>query len=728
MAEPKPKRTEAEKAAAAKKHRNDAAKRSRDNYESVSEIGDLPAVKDPGRREACRLDLFEDLRVYYPRSTGKNPFSNDHRKIIDRMQSSVIDGLEVWNCVFRGFAKTSIAVGTVIWALKYGHRHFIPFLAANKRMAVNLLRMVKTQFETNERLFEDFPEICYPVRRLEGRNQRCAQQSYHGELTRIQWTSEEIWLPAIEGSEASSGIVSAFGITGALNGLVRTLPTGENIRPDWWLADDLQTRQTARSPGEVEKGIDALQHSVMMLGGHDEDIGGCVNGTLFKPNDLMQQLADPDLFPSFSGEIVPMVKVWPDSHESFWLTDYARVLKDFDPKLPGDKKRAMRNATALYESRRKEADGIATKGVCTWDHCFSAKKGEISALQHAYNILILQGEEVFSTECQQKIYIAPGDAQQLELTDVILKLSGLKHREVPTNATKLVCYIDTQDESFWYVVIAWTADFTGYVIDYGVWPDQNERRDISKNHLAQKLSQKYSHLKNREAIHRAGLKDLCEAILGREWIDSSGAPHKIAAAFVDVADGDVRKTIPSWIVGQKKWRTILRPAVGVGVRPSETPFAEKKKDKKKEKRRGMFWREEVDPSTPGGVIVYIDTNSAKTFTANRWRAGGPRPADDPTYRPCEPGALYLWGMDPRAHSTYGNHQCCEFVTRMTTDKGRTVDQWEKKPNQNDNEHWDCTVGAIVLADLAGGVSLKNTGLKTTVRKRRKRSKKVEYLN
>ncbi len=717
-------RTLDQKAAAAIKHRNNAAVRSRENYESVSEIGDLPAVKDQGRRTACRYDLFEDLRVYYPRSTGKSPFSPDHRKIIERMQSSVIDGLEVWNCVFRGFAKTSIAVGTVIWALKYGHRHFIPFLAANKRMAVNLLRMVKTQFETNELLFEDFPEICYPVRRLEGRNQRCAQQCYHGELTRIQWTAEEIWLPSIEGSEASSGIVSAFGITGALNGLVRTLPTGENIRPDWWLADDLQTRQTARSPGEVEKRIDALQHSVMMLGGHDEDIGGCVNGTLFKPNDLMQQLADPDLFPSFSGEIVPMVKVWPDAHETFWLTDYARVLRDFDPKVSGDKKRAMRNATELYRSRRAEADA---GGVVTWEHCFSEKKCELSALQHAYNILILQGEEVFSTECQQQLYVAPGDAQQLELTDVILKLSGLKHQEVPTNAAKLTCYIDTQDESFWYVVIAWTADFTGYVIDYGVWPEQG-RRDISKTRLVQKLSEKYSQLKNREAIHRAALKDLCEYLLARDWLDAEGGVHRITAAAVDVGDGEVRRTIPSWIAGQKKWKTILRPSVGVGVKTTDTAFAERKHDKKKTKRVGLNWYEAVDPATPGGTITYIDVNSCKTFVANRWRAGGPRPADDPTYRPCEPGALYLWGTDPRYHSTFGTHQCCEFVTRVKVEKtGRVVDQWLVKPNQNDNEHWDGVVGNVMLADYVGGISLKNTGLKLTVRKKRRKTKKADVI-
>jgi phage terminase large subunit GpA-like protein len=310
---------------------------------------------------------------------------------------------------------------------------------------------------------------------------------------------------------------------------------------------------------------------------------------------------------------------------------------------------------------------------------------------------------------------------------VILKLSGLKHREVPLNAVKLTSYFDTQDESFWYVVIAWTADFGGYVIDYGVWPDQG-RRDISKTRLVTKLSEKYSKLKNREAIHRAALKELCEEVLDQTYYDAEGGEHRITAAAVDVGDGEVRRTIPSWIAGQKKWKTILRPSVGVGVKTTDTPFAERKHDKKKTRRVGLNWYEAIDPATPGGSIVYIDVNSWKTFVANRWRAGGPRPADDPTYRPNEPGALYLWGTDPRYHATFGSHQCCEFVTRVKVEKtGRVVDQWLVKPNQNDNEHWDAIVGCAVLADYAGGVSLKNTGLKLTVRKKRRKTKKADVI-
>lgn len=639
------------------------------------------------------------------------------------MQASVIDGLEVWNMVFRGFGKTSIAVGTILWAHKYGYRKFTPIIAANQGFADNILKMIKTQVETNDLLLEDFPELCFPVKQLEGRNQRCASQTCEGERTHIEWKAAEIRFPTIAGSAASAGIVASFGIDSAMNGLVRALPDGRNVRPDWYLCDDLQTRKSARSDTEISNRLDALKHSVMMLGGHEDDLSGCINGTLMRSNDVMEQITNEDLFPSFSGEIIPMLESYPKALESFWLTDYARVLKDYDRKKAGDKKRAQRAATALYELRREEAD---EGGVAIWEHCFSPKKHEVSALQHAMNILIEDGEAVFATECQQKIHIAPGESEQLELDDIIKKLSGLKRYEPPTNATKVVCYIDTQDASFWYVVVAWTADFSGYVIDYGVWPEQ-ARSDVTKANLTNTLAKKYPHLKNKEALHRAGLADLCENVLGREYRDSADHPHKISAALVDVKDGDVRITIPSWIAGQKKWRSILRPAMGVGLKASDTPFAERRFDPKKERRRGLYWHEDHDPQIPGGTIVFIDTNSAKTFGANRWRAAGERPDNDPTYRPCEPGAVYLWGMDPRTHTTFGAHMCSEWVKRVVDEKKREIDFWTLRASHPDNEYFDGFTGCVILADFAGGVSLKGTGLKRTVRRKKQRTIKAEYF-
>jgi hypothetical protein len=700
----------------AEAHRQRMARQSRDNYAAASDIGSIPEVVNPERRERCRLSLYEDLVTYYPNSTGLKPFSAAHRKVIDRMQWSVLEGQDVWNCVFRGFAKTSIAIGTASWALRNGHRKFIPLLAANKKFAVNLLRMLKSGLQTNELLYEDFPEVCHPIRKLEGKNQRCAAQTCDGQPTLIVWSSDEIMLPTIEGSAASGGICLASGIMGALNGLVRTLNDGRNVRPDWWLADDLQTRATARSATQIENRLDALQHSVMMLGGHNDTIGGCVNGTLFKPDDVMQQLANPELFPSFSGEVVPMVVKWPDSHESFWLDQYSKVLRAFDPKIPNDRKRAFNEATALYASRRMEADAGAE---VTWEHCYKEKHGELSALQHAYNILILQGDEVFSTECQQNVYLESGETEQLALTDINLKLSGYKRRFVPPDVTKLTAFVDVQESSLWWGVIGFNPSFGGYVIDYGAWPDQGTT-DCSRSNVRKSIAQKYKALGSKEARIRAAIADLTAELLGTQWEGEGGRSLEVSRMGIDVGDGDFAKPIRSWCCDKENiYRSRIQPCMGVGVRPTDEPMAHRKKGKT-EIARGLNWILMRDPEFKSGTIQYTDVNWWKSFVAARWRSASARAKNDSGWRPSEGGGYYLYGLDHQVHTAFATQflaERCEEVENRT--KGRKCDVWTLKNKNTPNEYLDIVTTASALASREG-IELRDAGLSSAASKKRKR--------
>ena len=63
------------------------------------------------------------------------------------------------------------------------------------------MESIQTELEVNEHLAEDFPEVSFPIARLDGIANRCAGQLYHGERTRITWTNNEIVLPTIAGSD-----------------------------------------------------------------------------------------------------------------------------------------------------------------------------------------------------------------------------------------------------------------------------------------------------------------------------------------------------------------------------------------------------------------------------------------------------------------------------------------------------------------------------------------------
>ncbi len=706
---------------AGQRHRDRMARNSRNAFESVADIGELPAVKDPTRKESCRLDLHLFLKSYFPNTTGLSPFSDDHNRVISRLKGAVLRGGRSYNLVYRGFAKTTISVNTCLWALAYGHRRMIVLIGANRAAAKDLLDALQSELETNELLLEDFPEICVAIRALEGKVQRCASQTHDGRLTNIEWTKERIVFPTIAGSICSGSCVVTRGITSSIRGLGHRRADGTQQRPDLVIGDDLQTDASAASALQVRKRLMTLSKSILKLAGHNASIACVVNGTIIEPDDLMDRIRDPMQYPGWQGETVKMVRRWSDAHETHWLGEYARLRKSFDPAMPDDKDRARKEATEFYRRNQKVMDAGCE---ISWEHCYDPEL-ELSAIQHAYNFLIDDGEEVFAAECQSDPLKQGNESEQLRASDVIHKLSGLARYEVPKNTVLIACHIDVQDESLWYTVIAFTANFTGYVIDYGVWPDQ-KTFDVSKKRLRTTLTKKYKELRNPEARWRQALSDLCDQVLGRNYVDADKREYSVTAAFVDVADGDSAIPLRSWI-RTSKWNKILRASMGLGLKPADKPLGERRREED-ELRRGLNWLEKRDKKIRGGSIIWIDVNYWKSFLVNRWRAGSPRPKHDASYRPDEPGALYLWGVDSHSHSTFGSHQCSESSVTLSHEKsGRSISFFTLKPNRPDNEWFDNCVACCVLADYSGRVSLKDSGLKSAPIARSRGPREAEYL-
>lgn len=143
--------------------------RGRRRLSRGADIGEIPPVVDPARRESCRLDLERFLTTYFPFSTGLSPFSDDHRRVIKRIQDCIIGGGRFTNAVYRGFAKSTISENALLWAILYGHRRFGGIFAAESDLAAKAINSIRTELSDNDLLFDDFPEVCHPVRALEGK-------------------------------------------------------------------------------------------------------------------------------------------------------------------------------------------------------------------------------------------------------------------------------------------------------------------------------------------------------------------------------------------------------------------------------------------------------------------------------------------------------------------------------------------------------------------------------
>jgi hypothetical protein len=189
------------------------AKLSRTASASGRDIGELPPVVDPKRRESCR----EDFRLYcetYHAATFCLAWSPDHLKVIASVEGAVLNGELFAYAMPRGSGKTSLCEAAAEWALNYGHRAFVAIIGSTEDHAAGMLDSIKTEFETNDLLLEDFPEVVYPIAKLDRINNRARGQTFRGKPTHITWKDREIRLPAIPGSRAAGGIIRVAGITG----------------------------------------------------------------------------------------------------------------------------------------------------------------------------------------------------------------------------------------------------------------------------------------------------------------------------------------------------------------------------------------------------------------------------------------------------------------------------------------------------------------------------------
>jgi hypothetical protein len=693
------------------RHRNYAAERSRRLSESVRDIGVLPPVENPERKESCRYDLAKFILTYAPE--GKDPFSNDHIRVIRRIENAIFHGGRFVEAVYRGFGKSTISELTAAWAVLYGHKRFIPIIGANQTRASDNLDSIKGIFES-DRLLADFPEVCYPIHALEGINQRSHGQLYRGNPTHIEWSADFLVFPMIEGSEAAGSVILACGITSSkVRGMKKRRGDGVQLRPDFVIVDDPQDEESAASPQQVTKRLNIIKKAIIRSAGHTTGMSVVMPCTVIQKDDLVDQLLDQRKNPAWQGERIPFVRRWAESrvstdksasnagdntggtaprpsrerlagtaHADLWLGEYARLRNTYNADDPDDQIRARAEATAFYEAHRAEMD----KGcLVSWEYCFARDEGEVSAIQHAYNALIDDGEEVFASEFQNDPLTPPEEEGQLTREEVLAKLNNLKRYEVATACEKLTAFIDVQGKCLYYVVCGWGADFTGYVVDYGVFPDQHKRY-FSLREVTRTLQNAFPGT-GQEGAWRAGFEALTGNLLGREWKRDDGSVLRISRCLIDANDGNAAQTVYDFC-RQSSHAAIVMPSRGKGVTASSTPFCDYRK---KPGDRVSEWNWRIPASKGRSAIRYIlfDTNYWKSFIRSRWRVAKG-----------DPGALSLYGKRPEPQRMFVEHMVSEYSVR-TEGRGRVVDEWQMRPGHTENHLWDCLVGCAVGASEQG---------------------------
>ena len=653
----------------------------RDNYEAMKEsararnaeisesgrdIGKLPPVANPERKERAREDFRFFCESYFP-MTFELAWSADHLKVISKIEQAVLRGGLFAMAMPRGTGKTTLCECACIWAVLYGHRESVGLIGSTETGATGMLDSVKTELDSNELLGEDFPEVCYPIERLEGITNRCAGQLYKGERTHIHWTAKGIVLPTIPGSSASGAIVKVAGLTGHIRGLKHKRRDGRTVRPSLVIIDDPQTDESARSLSQCVTRESILAGAILGLAGPGQKIAGCMPCTVIRPGDMADNILDREKHPQWQGERTKMVYSFP-SNEKLW-EEYALLRAEGLRAGQG-----LRDATEFYGKNRAAMDEGAE---VAWPERYN--HDELSAIQHAMN-LRLQDERAFFAEYQNEPLPEEDEAEQLEADTVEQKQNSYKRGQVPADVRWLTSYVDVHDNLLYWMVCGWSEKFDGYIIDYGAHPEQ-KLAYFTLRGARPTMRQKYPGRGKEGAIY-AGLVSLVDGMAERQWQTDANEYLQISKMPIDT--GYVGLLVEQAIRVCKR-RGALVPSKGIGVKAVGKLFSEYKK--RRGDRAGDHWRMPV-PLAGHLRQLQIDTNYWKSFARNRL-----------TTPPGVGGCVSIFKA--RSHRLLAEHFSAEKFARVEA-KGRTVEEWSN-PKNLDNHWWDCFVGNCVAASMCGAV-------------------------
>ena len=642
------------------------------------DIGELPEVVSADRKARAASDFRFFCETYFP-LTFHLPWSPDHLKVIGKIEQAVLRGGLFAMAMPRGSGKTTICECACIWAVLNGHREFVCLIGSDEGHAMDMLDSIKMELDGNDLLLEDFPEVVYPIQCLDGIANRCNGQLFKGERTHIGWTAREVVLPSMPGSAASGAIIKVAGITGRIRGMKYKRSDGHTVRPSLVVLDDPQTDESARSLSQCATREGILAGAILGLAGPGKKISGIMPCTVIRPSDMADNILSRDKHPEWNGERTKMVYSFP-TDEKLWQR-YAE-LRGESLRAHGD----IRLATEFYATNREAMDAGAE---VAWQERFN--HDEESAIQHAMN-LKLQDEAAFFAEYQNEpLPEETSEADELSPDQIAGKTNRMQRGVLPIGCNHLTMFVDVQGNLLFYVVAAWEDDFTGYVVDYGEFPDQQRPYFTLRDaRLTLPLATKASGL---EGSIYAGLEQLTTSHLGREWRRDDGAMLRIERCLVD-ANWGASTDVVYQFCRQSAHAGVIIPSHGRFVGASSQPFSEYKR--RPGDRVGHNWRMPNVAGKRAVRHVVYDTNFWKTFVHARLAV----PMGDR-------GCLSHFGESADQHRLFAEHLSAEYRVK-TEGRGRTVDEWKMRPERGDNHWFDCLVGCAVSASIQGAV-LAGTG-------------------
>lgn len=638
--------------------------------------------QDLKRRRRCRNKPDRFCLEYFP-EIFFNPFTKDQDIITKAIKQRIQYGGKQAIAAERGGGKTSITkvVGGV-WAIVYGWIDWIVLVRATGEDSKTMLKEIKSYYEFNNRLAADFPEICDPIRALEGAPQRAKSQTVNGVRTRMEWAGTEIVFPTVKGSKASGSIITAKSIDGAIRGLVRKAK-----RPEFVLADDIETRQSAISMTDTKNRRETLDKDVAGLAGPGEDMATVLLCTVINRRSIGWEYTDIKKRPEYNGIRQCWIKVMPKNRD-MWDRYVDMVQTDL---INGDK--FARTAFAYYRKNRRAMDKGAV--VSNPERYIKTKLPggkpiELSSLQSAFNIIARTSWEDFCCEYQNE----PPDESLSETSGLTPRTvaqccNGLDRGVIPGGAEFVTAGIDIHGRLFYYIVVAWKQGFIGHIMDYGTNP------------VYSPTSGKLTDEKNQPAVQVAIHNSL---MVWRDWVmgdpyksETGGEARTVDLSCIDAGwmDDAIYKFVKSNV--GKKYRAVK----GFGSSQPQAKTYHSPSSASNTVQLGHNWYAKYQPQDRVWLF-HVHSDYWKQIVQNAFLTDTGKP-----------GSMSIFGDDPYKHRTFGRHICSEEWTKEFM-PGKGTKEFFNVIDRNN--HWlDCLHYAAAAASMCGCWMLgQGNGKKTKI--------------
>lgn len=651
----------------------------------------IPPPEDLERRRQLESDDEAWLMWYFGDGCGlPDPFTytftQQQREILQSIGRAIRYGGDQALAASRGEGKTTIAERRVIKAHLTGEVPYTVLFASTGPMAENILDSIDTAITENERLLADYPEVCVPVRELQGAPQRANTQRASGvrmdngqpyEMAEIaySWCGNQLIFPRVPGSPSAGSIIATRGLDAAVRGLKQ-----RGKRPRLAVIDDPDTEDTARSEeqsSKLEKRIDA---AIGGLGGQKRAIGRVMLTTLQGRIAVSWKYTDGKQKPTFKGRRYRFL-ITPPERRDMWDDYVAMLIEDLQKRddAGNDVDPFGRRAHAFYAEHREQMDaGAVVSNPNRFDDSIlpDGSQMELSALQHYFNQVAKLGQEVVSTEYDNdppEETAAVGSA--LNAVRIQRQVSGFDRAVIPRGCVLLTAGADCGKTAIHWVVRGWTADGSGHVIDYGVhevrgtMPGRDDGIDV--------------------AIKRA-IHELRDKLTEADYATDSGEVMPVDLLLVDAG----YRTDAVYSACHEIGAGIM-PVMGFGKSSgcTQANFSEAQRSTADKRmgdgwflsRRGKLW------------LVCADADRWKAWEHDRWLSD-----------PDKPGALHMWGRpsespnrlsdDQSAHHSYARH----IVSESEVDepyRGGMRRRWKAKST---NTHWlDASYYSSVAMSVRG---------------------------